>query len=215
MATKSRSTTGSANSSSGTGRASRSRRSTKSAFGWNGNQAGVVAAAAMAGAAVGIAANLGRKLVMQGISSGGADWAEALANEHAAVLALFDKIEETADNQATARTHILTKIKNALGKHALEEENVIYPALREANSIHDADALNAEHGYVKTYLYELENMPKEGAAFLTKVREFRAMLEAHMRMEESEVFPALRGALSEEKNAKLTTAMNREGMKLA
>jgi hypothetical protein len=41
------------------------------------------------------------------------------------------------------------------------------------------------------------------------------MLEAHMRMEENEVFPALRDALSAEKNAKLTTAMNREGMKLA
>jgi hemerythrin superfamily protein len=215
MATKSRTRSSGASTSSTTGRTQRTRRSAASAFGWAGSQAGVVAAAAVAGAAVGIAANLGRKLVMQSISGAAGDWSEALAAEHTAVLALFDKIEATADNQTTARTHILTKIKNALGKHALEEENVIYPALREANSVHDADALNAEHGYVKTYLYELENMPKEGAPFLAKIREFRAMLEAHMRMEENEVFPALRGALSEEKNAKLTTAMNREGMKLA
>ena len=216
MATKSRSRSGNETGSSGTaGRSQRARRTTRTAFGWSGNQAGVVAAAAVAGAAVGIAANLGRKLVMQGIGSAGGDWAETLATEHQAVLALFDKIEATDDSQASMRTHILTKIKNALGKHALEEENVIYPALREANSIHDADALNAEHGYVKTYLYELENMPKEGTAFLAKIREFRAMLEAHMRMEENEVFPALRDVLSEEKNAKLTSAMNREGMKLA
>jgi hemerythrin superfamily protein len=215
MATKTRSRTGNGNNSTSNGRTRTSGRSIGKAFGWGSNQAGVVAAAAVAGAAVGIAANLGRKLVMQGISASAGEWPEVLAAEHAAVLALFDKIEETADNQTTMRTHILTKIKNALGKHALEEENVIYPALREANSVHDADALNAEHGYVKTYLYELENMPKEGAPFLAKIREFRAMLEAHMRMEENEVFPALRGALSEEKNAKLTTAMNREGMKLA
>ena len=184
------------------------------AFGWNGGQAGVIAAAAVAGAAVGIAANLGRKLVAQGLS-GSADWADTLAAEHKAVLALFDQFEGTADTRAGARTHLLTKIRNALGKHALEEENVIYPALREANSVHDADALNAEHGYVKTYLYELENMPKEGAAWLAKVREFRAMLEAHMRMEEEEVFPALRGVLDAEKNARLSSAVWREGLKLA
>ena len=78
-----------------------------------------------------------------------------------------------------------------------------------------ADTLNSEHGYVKTYLYELENMPKEGPAFLAKVREFRAMLEAHIREEEDEVFPALKARLSEEENGKLNWAMNREGLKLA
>ena len=202
MATKTRTGTRSSN------------RGGRAAFGWNAGQAGVVAAAAVAGAAVGIAANLGRKLVAQGLGDA-ADWADALAAEHQAVLALFDQLEATADTQAGARTHMLTKIKNALGKHALEEENVIYPALREANSVHDADALNAEHGYVKTYLYELENMPKEGSAWLAKAREFRAMLETHMRMEEEEVFPALRGALDAEKNARLSSAVWREGLKLA
>jgi hemerythrin superfamily protein len=194
-----------------TGKAKASRRP---AFGWNGNQAGVIAAAALAGAAVGVAASLGRKLVVQGFGAAG-DWAETLAAEHQTVLALFDKIEATGDNQAAARGHILIKIKNALGKHALEEENVIYPALREANSVHDADALNGEHGYVKTYLFELENMPKGGEPFLAKIRELRTMLEAHMRMEENEVFPALRGSLSEETNARLSAAVHREGMKLA
>lgn len=211
MATKS----GSGARSTGSKANGRTTRTRRTAFGWSGNQAGVIAAAALAGAAVGVAANLGRKLVVQGLSGAAGDWAEALAAEHAAVLALFDKIEATGDKQTAARTHILTKIKNALGKHALEEENVIYPALREANSVHDADALNSEHGYVKTYLFELENMPKDGEAFLAKIREFRAMLEAHMRMEEDEVFPALRDTISAEKNTQLTHAMHREGMKLA
>ena len=87
---------------------------------------------------------------------------------------MFDKIEATGDSEASARSRLLTKLKNALGKHALEEENVIYPALRRANFVHDADALNGEHGQVKTFLYELENMPKTGPAWLARVREFRA-----------------------------------------
>jgi len=206
MATRSRSKSG-----NGTGSNARS----KSAFSLGGGQTGVLAAAAVAGAAIGLAANYGRKMVVQGIAGASGDWADALAAEHQAVLALFDKVEATADNQTTARTHLLTKIKNALGKHSLEEENAVYPALRRANSVHDADALNAEHGYVKTYLYELENMPKSSPEWLGRIRDFRAMLEEHMKMEEDEVFPALRGQLTEDQNAKLTAAVHREGMKLA
>jgi hemerythrin superfamily protein len=187
----------------------------RSSYGWPGGQTGVIAAAAMAGAAVGLAANFGRKAIVQGISGAAGNWDEALAAEHRAVLALFDKIEATGDNQVSARTHCLTKIKNALGKHALEEENAVYPALRQGGDAADADSLNAEHGYVKTYLYELENMPKAGAAFLARVREFRALLEEHIREEEEEIFPALRARLSEEENGKLAAAVNREGMKLA
>jgi len=176
---------------------------------------GVLAAAVVAGAAIGLAANYGRKMVVQGLPGGSGDWADALAAEHRVVLAIFDKIEATADTQASARSHLLTRLKNALGKHALEEENVVYPVLRRANSVHDADALNAEHGYVKTYLYELDNMPRTGPDWLARAREFRAMIEEHMRMEEDEVFPALKAMLDDGQNAKLTQGVHREGMKLA
>jgi hypothetical protein len=92
---------------------------------------------------------------------------------------------------------------------------VVYPALRQANLAHDADALNAEHGYVKTYLYELETLAKDSPEWLARVRDFRTMLEEHVRMEEIEVFPAFRDALSDAQNAKLTAAMNKEGFKMA
>jgi hemerythrin superfamily protein len=187
----------------------------RSSFAWTGNQTGMLAAAAVAGAAVGLAANYGRKVMIQGIGATAGDWMDVLAAEHQAVLALFDKLEATEDSQTWMRAHILTKIKNALGKHALEEENAVYPALREANEAHDADALNAEHGYVKTYLYELENMPKSSPEWIERVRAFRELLEEHMRMEEEEVFPRLRAGLGEEGNARLSAAVAREGMKLA
>jgi len=190
-----------------------SRARSRSSFAWSGNQAGMLAAAAVAGAAVGFAADYGRKLMAQGL--GTADWADALAAEHQAVLALFDKLQATEDGQTWIRGHTFTRIKDALGKHALEEENAVYPALREANEAHDADALNGEHGYVKTFLYELENMPKSSPEWMERVRAFRTLLEEHMRMEEEEVFPRLRAQLDEEGNARLSAAVAREGMKLA
>ena len=188
--------------------------SQSSAFGW-GNGAGTLALAAVAGAAVGLAANFGRKLVVQNLAAQAGDWDEMLHQEHEMVLALFEQIEATGNDQARTRMHLLAKIKAALGKHALEEENAIYPALREANSAHDADALNGEHGYVKTFLYELEKMNASSPDWLAKVRTFRQMLEEHIRMEEDEVFPALKSMLDEAGNARLNAAMMKEGMKLA
>jgi hemerythrin superfamily protein len=190
-------------------------RSNGSLFRWGGGQTGVLAAAAVAGAAVGFAANYGRKMLVQGIGAAAGDWADALEAEHQATLALFDKIEATSDDQTWVRSHLLMKLKYALDKHAHQEENVIYPALREANSAHDADALNSEHGYIKTYLYELETLPNDSPDWLARVRDFRSMIQEHMRMEEEEVFPKFRNTLTDEQNAKLSAMMNKEGMKMA
>ncbi|HYW15491.1 MAG TPA: hemerythrin domain-containing protein [Allosphingosinicella sp.] len=187
----------------------------RSAFSFGGGNAGVLAGAAIAGAAVGIAANFGRKFLMQMPSASAGDWFDALKAEHAATLAIFDKIEATNDSQTTLRTSLLAKLKYALTKHAHEEETIIYPALRQANSAHDADALNGEHGYVKTYLYELENLAKDSPEWLARVADFRSMLQEHIRMEEDEVFPAFKQILSEAQNAKLTSLMNKEGFKMA
>ena len=185
-----------------------------SAFSFGGS-GGVIAGAAIAGAALGIAANFGRKFLMQMPAAAAGDWFDALKAEHVLTLGIFDKILATDDSQTTQRTALLMKLKYALSKHAHEEENVIYPALRQANLAHDADALGSEHGYVKTYLYELETLPKDSPDWLARVRDFRAMIQEHIQMEENEVFPAFRQALSEEQNARLTTMMNKEGFKLA
>jgi hemerythrin-like domain-containing protein len=186
-----------------------------SAFGFGSGNTGVLMGAALAGAAVGIAANVGHKLFVQFTSGATGDWFDALKTEHAMTLAIFDKIEATDDSQSMARSGLLTKLKYALDKHAHQEENVIYPALRQANSAHDADALNAEHGYVKTYLYELETIPNTSPEWLARVRDFRAMIEEHMRMEEDEVYPAFQKMMTPEQNARITSLMNKEGFKVA
>jgi hemerythrin superfamily protein len=180
-----------------------------------GGNSGAIIGAAVAGAAVGLAANYGRKMLMQSPAFMSGNWDDALRTEHKMTLTLFDQLEATGEDAATTRAGLVMKIKYALSKHALQEENVIYPAMREANEAHDADALTGEHGYVKTFLYELENMDKTSPSFLPKVREFRTLLEAHIRNEEDNVFPRLRAAMSDEQNRKISLLMNKEGLKLA
>jgi len=180
-----------------------------------GARTGALVGAAVAGVAVGVAATVGRKLFVQFASGTTNDWLETLKIEHQAALALFDKLQATDSSQTMIRAHLLAKLKYALGKHANEEENIIYPALREAGERQEADHLNADHGYVKTYLYELEGMDSDDPAFLARVKDFRAMLEKHVREEENEIFPRLKAQISEEKSDELTAMLNKEGFRLA
>lgn len=176
---------------------------------------GAIAGAVAGGAALGLLAWFGRKAIVQAPSALAGDWVEALTLEHKAVAKIFDAIEAT-DETATTRRHILLmQLKHALIKHAIEEENVIYPALRDSGQREAADELNKEHGYVKQYLYDLENMPTASPQWLVIVGRFRADIEEHVAEEENNLFPMLRATLSEEKNKALTLAMNKEGFKVA
>jgi hemerythrin superfamily protein len=176
---------------------------------------GALIGAAAAGVAVGLFANIGRKTAVQAPTFLAGEWDEALKAEHAATLKLFDAMQSTTEKNTTKRSMLLMQIKHALAKHALQEENAVYPALRDSGQKGEADHLNHDHGYVKQYLYDLENMLKDSPAFLPKVAEFRADLERHIAEEEGTIFPALKAKLSPEKNKALTALMNKEGFKLA
>jgi hemerythrin superfamily protein len=188
--------------------------SNRSAFSW-GDNAGPIIAAAIGGAAIGLAANFGRKALMQGMEAAAGDWDEILAAEHDMALAIFDKMLATDAGQTFKRKMLLMKLTNALDKHAHQEEMVVYPALREANEAADADKLEGEHGYVKTFLFELNEMGTDAPNWLEKVREFRQLVSAHARMEEEQVFPAFKRHMDEERNAHITSLVNRDGFWMA
>ena len=186
-----------------------------SAFSWGKANSSALVGAALAGAAFGFAANFGRKFLMQSMSAAAGDWDEVLAAEHDAAMAIFDKMLATDETQSFKRSMLLMKLTAALDKHAHEEEMVVYPALREANEAHDADALEGEHGYVKTFIYELNQMGTDAPNWLEKVREFKVLVQKHAHMEEEEVFPRFKKAMSEEQNAKITSLVNRDGFWMA
>src|SRR4051794_5537050 len=168
----------------------------RSAFSW-GEGAGPIIGAALAGAAIGFAANYGRKALMQGMEAATGDWDEMLAAEHDMALAIFDKMLATDQTQTFKRKMLLMKLTHALDKHSHQEEMVVYPALREANEAADADRLEGEHGYIKTFIYELNEMGADSPTWLEKVREFRQLISSHAHMEEEEVFPSFKQEMSE------------------
>ena len=92
----------------------------RSAFSW-GDNAGPVLGAALAGMAIGMFANYGRKALMQGMEAAVGDWDEILAAEHDAALMIFDKMLATDETQTFKRKMLLMKLTHALDKHAHQE----------------------------------------------------------------------------------------------
>lgn len=171
--------------------------------------------AAAAGLFVGLAANFGRKAVVHGMTAAQGQWDEGLKAEHRATLEIFDAIEATTEKNSTRRKILLVQLKHALGKHAFEEENVVYPAMRDQGQVEAADELVRDHGYVKQYLFDLSELSPADPAWIAKVREFRRDLEEHIRSEEDELFPKLRAALGDEGNEHVTSVMNKAGFAAA
>ena len=174
-----------------------------------------VAGAAAAGLLAGIAVNAGRKAMTQAAEAMTGDWFDALKAEHLMFMELFDELDTTTPDEAGKRKRLTARIKAAIDKHAFEEENVIYPAIRLSESDEAARKLVLEHAEVKTLLYEIDSTEPGAPSFMKTVQALRRALEEHIREEEDEIFPRLRERLTPEADARITAMLHKAGVKLA
>jgi hemerythrin superfamily protein len=177
---------------------------------------GEIALSAGLGFAAGaLLANPARKLAMQGAEAMMTrDWVEALTLEHRAVQKIFDALLQTTERDVGKRKSGLAAIDHALTKHSMQEEMVIYPALRRVDE-EQAQHLFSDHFEVKTFLSALTfDIDPSSQLWLERLREFKETLDQHIREEEDEIFPAFRARMSEEENAQLTRHMHMQGVKV-
>ena len=88
---------------------------------------------------------------------------ELLKRDHKKVSEIFEKLEPTTERGVKTREELFTRLKNELDVHARVEEQIFYPALKEAQETHDI-TLEAyeEHAIVKQLLAELERISRVG-----------------------------------------------------
>ena len=67
----------------------------------------------------------------------------------------------------------------------------------------------------KEFLYRLQHMELDAPNWLETIREFRAAVEAHAKMEEEQVFPRLRSEIDDELDERITKEVNRAGFMMA
>jgi hemerythrin superfamily protein len=114
----------------------------------------------------------------------------SLEQDHRNVEQLFDLLEGSKGR--SGRWTVFLQIKDALGKHAVLEEHIVYPALRSCPA---PDAQMAategydEHEDIKGTLAEIEMTDPNDAVFLAKCLQLKALVAHHVEEEESEMFP--------------------------
>jgi hemerythrin superfamily protein len=141
---------------------------------------------------------------------------EILTQDHREVEALFQRIQATPGNAVAERTALLEQLKLALTGHALAEENIVYPALRQYIELQDMSLqLAAEHGEIKNFLFMLEQEPKDTPRWIQTAAGFEMFVMEHVQEEEQQVFPSYRTRLDPIQLQELTTLVMREKALLA
>ena len=123
------------------------------------------------------------------------DAIEQLQEDHRQVEALFREFEELADSDdADAKESVATQICEKLTVHAQVEEEIFYPAARQAlgGDTEIIDEAEEEHADAKQLIAEIEEMSPDDDDFDAKVKSLNEAITHHVEEEEGEMFPKLR-----------------------
>ncbi len=133
---------------------------------------------------------------------------ELLKKDHKKVSDLFAKLDETTERGVKTREELFAQLKQELDVHARIEEQIFYPAIKEAKETHEItlEAIE-EHNVVKQLLAELEQLPVSEETWTAKLTVLKENVEHHVEEEEDEMFPKAKKVLSEEQVEALGTRM--------
>ena len=120
-----------------------------------------------------------------------------LRNDHKAVELLFRHFEKAGDGAHVEKRRIVDLIIEALSIHASIEEQVFYPVARATVPKTEDIALESleEHHIVKWLLAELADLDPTHERFNAKVTVLIENVRHHVKEEENDFFPMVRGVL--------------------
>jgi hemerythrin superfamily protein len=121
-----------------------------------------------------------------------------LKDEHDEVKQLFKDYMKEAEKDEMAGKETVDKILSELTRHAEMEEQIVYPALEEADEdlYHEA---HEEHHVAELLMAEIGGM-KPGPVFKAKVTVLQENVEHHIDEEEKEGFKVLRKVAAEKRS---------------
>jgi hemerythrin superfamily protein len=121
---------------------------------------------------------------------------ELLLEDHKKVKKLFKEYEKLAKQEdIDGKVEIATQICEELTIHAAVEEEIFYPAARQA--IGDEDMVNeaiVEHASAKDLIAQIQEMSGDDEMYDAKVKVLCEYIEHHVEEEEKEMFPKAKKA---------------------
>jgi len=133
-------------------------------------------------------------------SASGPDALTLLKKDHAEVKALFKQYDKLAkaDADAADREGVASQICEMLTVHATIEEEIFYPAAREVLSGDKEDLLDeaeVEHASAKDLIAQIQSTDAQDELYDAKVKVLGEYIDHHVKEEQDEMFPKLKGKL--------------------
>jgi hemerythrin-like domain-containing protein len=122
-----------------------------------------------------------------------ADAIDLLKQDHDKVQKAFKQFEKTDREDADACTELVRTVCEDLRIHTTLEEEIFYPAARDA--IDDDDIMNeasVEHETAKMLIEQLENMQADDPNYHATFTVLGEYVRHHIEEEEGEMFPQVR-----------------------
>jgi hemerythrin superfamily protein len=110
------------------------------------------------------------------------DALQLLADDHRTVETLFEKFESARGGAAQQK--IVRQICQELTIHAMVEEQIFYPAIRDEVELSMMDEAQVEHDSVKTLILSLQQAEPSDPFFEAKVSVLKEQVEHHVYEEE-------------------------------
>jgi len=141
----------------------------------------------------------------------GKDAIALLREDHQQVRALLGELEETTDRAVARREKLLASIEQELTMHTRIEDEIFYPAFRDAARKKDDGKLYfealEEHHVVELILPEIKGTGVESEQFAAKAKVLKDLVEHHAEEEETEMFPRARKLLTRDELLRLGAEM--------
>ncbi|MET9881273.1 hemerythrin domain-containing protein [Actinacidiphila glaucinigra] len=134
-----------------------------------------------------------------------------LREDHKTVEKLFKRFEKLADGAFAEKRAIADEVIEELTAHAWIEEQIFYPAAREAapeTSDHVLESVE-EHHVVVWMLSELKGADPKDEHFKAKMAVLMENVRHHVEEEEQDWFPVIRKALGRNRLTELGEQMQR------
>jgi len=118
-----------------------------------------------------------------------------LTEDHAMVRKMFKQFEKMKEGDDAEKAELVQRICKELTVHAQLEEEIFYPAAREAMEEQDLlDEAEVEHASLKQLIGELEGMRPGDELYDAKVTVLGEYVEHHVKEEEKQMFPKVKKA---------------------
>lgn len=130
-----------------------------------------------------------------------------LTQQHRQLEALFDQFEKASEGAKKTKLNLCRKISDLLAVHATIEEQIFYPAAKNARTEELLQEAVEEHLSVKRIIADLVQLDEIDEQAEAKMSVLREQKKHHVQEEEKELFPKTRKLLAAEELEELGDRM--------